>query len=89
MSRLKVNVDVPETIRAGYDCPCGCHPEIAYKHGAGVANEGCCCGNQFVVGPGTSGQLIPQDGFATEVERFEAPWGEELEAAWAIGPSRH
>ena len=90
MGRLKLTVGAPEaTLKAGYDCPCGCHPAIAYQRGGAVATEGCCCGNQFAVGPNASDELEPRVGFVSEVELFRAPWGEELEAAWAIGPSTH
>lgn len=76
-------------MKAGYDCPCGCHPEVAYLRGEALASEGCCCGNQFIVGPSASNHLEVRAGFTTEVEHFRAPWGETLEAAWAIGPSKH
>ena len=87
MSRLKMTADAHGTVKAGYDCACGCHPEIAYRRGATVATEGCCCGNQFLVGPSASSLVRPREGFKTEVEHFQAPWGENLEAAWSIGPS--
>ena len=77
------------TIRAGYDCPCGCTPSVAYTRGAELANEGCCCGNQFAVGPRAARSLTPRVGFRAELQTFDAPWGERLEAAWLVGPSVH
>lgn len=76
-------------IRAGYSCPCGCTPSVAYERGSGVAAEGCCCGNHFVVGPQATSSLTPTDGFRLEATPFQAPWGEGLEAAWLVGPSVH
>jgi len=75
--------------KAGYACPCGCHPEVTYEQGAMPAHEGCCCGNQFAVGPSASDTLMPAEGFRPEVQAFTAPWGEALEAAWLVGPSVH
>lgn len=79
----------PDTVRAGYVCPCGCTPSVEYARGAEVATEGCCCGNQFAVGPRAAGTLEPTSGFRSEVQAFEAGWGEPLEAAWLVGPSIH
>lgn len=77
------------TLRAGYSCPCGCTPSVEYQRGAGFTEEGCCCGNHFAVGPGAAASLTPRTGFRPEVQTFDAPWGERLEAAWLIGPSVH
>ena len=79
----------PAGIRAGYACPCGCTPSVAYARDAAVAEEGCCCGNQFAVGPHASASLAPKPGFRPERQSFAAPWGEALEAAWLVGPSVH
>lgn len=76
-------------IRAGYSCPCGCTPSVAYERGAPAVAEGCCCGNHFVVGPQASSGLKPATGFRLQSTPFRAPWGEGLEAAWLIGPSVH
>lgn len=89
MSRLKLTVEAPGSVVAGYDCPCGCQPAVAYTRGGASVTEGCCCGNEFVVGLKASHELRPRAGFVTEIETFRAPWGEELEAAWSIGPSTH
>lgn len=78
-----------ETVRAGYVCPCGCTPSVDYERGADVATEGCCCGNQFAVGPGAAATLAPTLGFRSEVQGFQPAWGEPLEAAWLVGPSVH
>lgn len=77
------------SLRAGYDCPCGCTPSVAYERGGGVVEEGCCCGNQFAVGPEASSSLTPATGFRLESQRLQAPWGQALEAAWLVGPSVH
>ena len=79
----------PTTVRAAYTCPCGCTPSVAYARDAAVAEEGCCCGNQFAVGPEASASLSPKVGFRPETQAFDAPWGERLEAAWLVGPSVH
>jgi YHS domain-containing protein len=76
-------------LRAGYSCPCGCTPSVAYERGSGAVAEGCCCGNHFVVGPQASASLTPVEGFRLEATPFQAPWGEGLEAAWLVGPSVH
>lgn len=77
------------TLRAGYACPCGCTPSVEYRRGADLAREGCCCGNHFAVGPGAGASFTPTPGFRPELQTFDAPWGERLEAAWLIGPSVH
>ena len=79
----------PNEVRAGYTCPCGCTPSVAYVRGSDIVAEGCCCGNQFVVGPGASTSLTPVEGFRVESTPFSAPWGEGIEAAWLVGPSVH
>ena len=76
-------------IRAGYNCPCGCTPSLAYGRGSPGVAEGCCCGNHFVVGPQASASLMPVEGFRLESTPFQAPWGEGLEAVWLVGPSVH
>lgn len=76
-------------VRAGYSCPCGCTPSVAYKRGGGAVEDGCCCGNHFAVGPKGSSSLTPVAGFRLESVPFQAPWGEGLEAAWLVGPSVH
>lgn len=40
-----------DTVKAGYSCPCGCTPATTYQRGNTAATEGCCCGNEFAVGP--------------------------------------
>lgn len=77
------------SFRAGYSCPCGCTPSVEYARGAGVVSEGCCCGNHFAVGPAAAATMQPKAGFRPELQSFESPWGERLEAAWLVGPSVH
>lgn len=79
----------PSGLRAGYTCPCGCTPSVAYERGSKVVAEGCCCGNQFAVGPSARSSLRPADGFRLESTAFGAPWGDRIEAAWLVGPSVH
>ena len=79
----------PTTVRAAYTCPCGCTPSVAYARDAAVVEEGCCCGNEFAVGPKASASLSLKAGFRPETKPFDAPWGEPLEAAWLVGPSVH
>ena len=74
---------------ASYACPCGCHPGVLYQRGTTVVEEGCCCGNHLAVGPAAAKHLQPEPGFSLEVTEFSSPWGEKLEAAWLVGPSRH
>lgn len=87
--QLKLTPRSDTTLLAGYECPCGCTPAVTYSQGSDSVEEGCCCGNQFVVGPSASSKLQLKDGFYAETETFTAPWGDQLEAAWAIGPSKH
>lgn len=77
------------SVRAGYSCPCGCTPSVEYARGAELVEEGCCCGNHFAVGPRAAASLNPAAGFRPELQVFDAPWGERLEAAWLVGPSVH
>ncbi len=77
------------TVRAGYSCSCGCTPSVEYARGAELAEEGCCCGNLFAVGPQAAARLTATPGFRPQLQTFDAPWGERLEAAWLIGPSVH
>lgn len=76
-------------LRAGYSCPCGCTPSVQYARGADVVEDGCCCGNHFAVGRDAAASLVPEPGFRPELQTFDAPWGERLEAAWLVGPSVH
>jgi len=62
-------------LRAGYSCPCGCTPSLEYTRGSDVIEEGCCCGNEFAVGPRASASLQPKVGFRPESETFDAPSG--------------
>jgi YHS domain-containing protein len=78
-----------EQVRAGYTCPCGCRPSVSYRQGDEAIHEGCCCGNEFVVGPEAARSLASREGFRLERTEFEAPWRERVEAAWLIGPSVH
>ena len=78
-----------EIVRAGYTCPCGCTPSVTHQHGGELSTNTCCCGNEFVVGPGAERSLTPRDGFRLETEERMAAWGEPVTAAWLVGPSVH
>lgn len=86
---LTILESTADHLRAGYSCPCGCTPSVAYTRGSIPVEEGCCCGNQFAVGPSAAASLTETTGFHREHETFKAPWGERLEAAWLVGPSVH
>jgi YHS domain-containing protein len=76
------------SISVGYDCPCGCTPAVTYSHGAAATSEGCCCGNEMVVGPDAHTHLASRPGYELKVVTVTAPWA-EVPVAWAIGPSTH
>ena len=76
-------------VRAGYTCPCGCTPSVEYSRHASPVVEGCCCGNEFAVGPNAAASLRPKRGYLPQLQVFDAPWGERLEASWLVGPSVH
>jgi YHS domain-containing protein len=78
-----------QTIRAGYACPCGCTPSVSYQRGAEPVVSHCCCGNEFALGPRAEVTLRPRDGFALETELRASGWGEQVTAAWLVGPSVH
>ena len=86
---LKIWTISGDSLKASYDCPCGCHPEVSYHRGGPTQKEGCCCGNQFAVGIAAREAVEWREGFAHEVQTFTAPWQERLEAAWLVGPSSH
>jgi len=71
-------------VLAGYSCPCGCQPRVSYEHGGPEATDACCCGNHFAVGPRATASLESKPRDRLEVQTFLAPWGEELQAAWAL-----
>jgi YHS domain-containing protein len=76
-------------VSAGYDCPCGCTPSLAYDRGGSVVRDDCCCGNTFALGPDSAVGLGQRPGFIPEHQVLVAPWNEALQAAWLVGPSRH
>jgi YHS domain-containing protein len=78
-----------DALVASYACPCGCTPRVTYAKGTPETIDGCCCGNEFAVGPNAGKHLHASDGFVLRVDRFAAPWGESLEAAWKLGAAQH
>ena len=86
---LQIKPRSDEALMASYVCPCGCTPRVMYAKGTPEAVDGCCCGNEFAVGPHAAQQLQASDGFVLQVDRFAAPWGESLEAAWKLGAAQH
>ena len=83
--QLQLATQSETLVRAGYLCTCGCKPSLDYERGAARVEETCCCGTHFVVGPEAETHLNVPDGLRVEVQEFTAPWGETIEAAWAIG----
>jgi YHS domain-containing protein len=73
-----------DQVVASYVCPCGCTPRLKYERGTSHASDGCCCGNQFAVGPNATEHLPQGDAPHLEVQQFEAPWGEPIQAVWTI-----
>jgi YHS domain-containing protein len=84
---LQIKPKADDSLVASYVCPCGSKPRLGYTRGAEHAQDGCCCDNEFAVGPDAAGQLRAHDGFRKDVKAFQAPWGERLQAAWTIGAS--
>ena len=85
---FQVKSRADDALIASYTCPCGCNPRLPYQRGTGDATDDCCCGNQFAIGPQARDHVRRDPGFALELQPFQAPWGEPLQAAWAIGPSK-
>lgn len=78
-----------DSVVAGYACPCGCKPLVTYRRGDAIAADGCCCGNQFAVGPEAATHVTAPEGYEMRSGSLSTPWGERLPAIWAIGPSTH
>jgi YHS domain-containing protein len=89
MMKLTLLEPTEAGLRAGYTCPCGCTPEVTYARGAEFVEAGCCCGNEFAIGPSAAVSLTPKAGFVPASQAFLAPWGEGLQAAWLVGPGVH
>jgi YHS domain-containing protein len=79
----------PDGVAAGYRCPCGCTPAATLRRGDLVATEGCCCGNEFAVGPAAADHVHAGEGYEIRTGSLVAPWGEHVPVVWAIGPSTH
>lgn len=86
---LQILESTHSSVRAGYTCPCGCQPSVSYERAGATVHEGCCCGNEFAVGPQHTTTLGEKAGYRQEATSFDAPWGETISAAWLIGPSVH
>lgn len=87
--KLNLLTATEDSVRAGYDCPCGCRPSLAYERAGAPVHDGCCCGNEFAIGPHETRTLEAKAGYRQETTSFGAPWGETIWAEWLIGPSRH
>lgn len=72
-----------DSLIASYSCPCGCNPRVSYARGSEALTDDCCCGNVFAVGPNASAAL-PATSDRREQVAFDAPWGDQLEAAWKL-----
>jgi len=84
---LQIKPKTDDSLVASYTCPCGCNPRLAYHRGEEHTVDGCCCGNEFALGTGAAAHLQPSEGFVQEVQLFDAPWGEQIQAVWTIGQS--
>src|SRR5947207_4039395 len=60
--QLTILESTPDVMRVGYDCACGCHPEVSHAHGGDTAYDVCCCGNEFAVGRPNEAGLVVRDG---------------------------
>jgi hypothetical protein len=87
--QLQLATASEDAVQAGYVCTCGCRPTLTYEKGGANVEDVCCCGTHFVVGTDAESGLKPMEGGRIEVQELEAPWGEVLEAAWAVGPPKH
>ena len=87
--QLQLEALSSDVVEVGYVCACGCKPRLTYESGSANVEDRCCCGNRLVVGRDAESALELKEGFRHEVQEFESPWGEQLEAAWAVGPSVH
>jgi len=84
---LQIKPKTDDSLVASYTCPCGCNPRLAYHRGEEHTVDGCCCGNEFAVGTGAAAHLQAGEGFVQEVQLFDAPWGQQIQAVWTIGQS--
>lgn len=82
---LQVKSRGDELVMASWACPCGCNPRLAYQRGDEHVVDGCCCGNEFALGPKAEANLQAGEGFVREIQSFEAPWGERIPAVWTLG----
>jgi hypothetical protein len=87
--QLQLAATSETSVQAGYACTCGCTPSVVYERDSAEVDDTCCCGTHFVVGRDAESHLDRKDGFRTEVQEFVTPWGDSLEAAWAIGSGHH
>lgn len=87
--QLELAVKSDTEVEAGYVCSCGCRPQLSYRRDAESQKHVCCCGTQLVVGRDAADGLEIEAGAHAEVQRFESPWGETLEAAWVLGSGMH
>lgn len=76
-----------------YDCYCGCDAGFAiYRSADDPAPEGCCCGNQILVGDAAGerirAHLDQRFAYRLDVRREPMPWGEDAEVALAV-PEGH
>jgi hypothetical protein len=87
--QLQLARTLDDAVQAGYACSCGCKPSVTYEKGGANVDDVCCCGTHFVVGKDAESDLKAPDDARIQVQEIEAPWGEVLEAAWAIGSGTH
>jgi len=76
-----------------YDCYCGCDAGFAFDRSASdPAPEGCCCGNQILVGDAAGerigAHLDARFSYRLDVHSEPMPWGDSAEVALAV-PEDH
>ncbi len=87
--QLQVAAVSSTEVQAGYVCTCGCRPKVTYARDADNQKHVCCCGTQLVVGREAGDGLDLLDHGHAEVEEFDTPWGEVVQAAWVLGSGMH
>jgi hypothetical protein len=86
-------VETEAGANVNYDCYCGCDAGFALDRSASdPAPEGCCCGNQILVGDDAAARigthLDSRFSYRLDVRELRMPWGEDAEVALAV-PEDH
>jgi copper chaperone CopZ len=70
-----------------YNCPCGSQDEVfRYDRSRAEQSPHSCCGHHLLVAPDAEGALRARlgEGYAIDVQTVEMPWGQPLQAAFAV-----